>query len=215
MREYETTVIVQPEISDEGTEAILSKMDGVLKDTGSTRLMCTDLGKRKLAYEVRKFQKGHYYVLSFLDDGKVVSELERNLRIEESVLRFMTVKVEEEVADIEHRVEQARIAEADQEKRAAEKAAREAEEAAARAEVERQAAEEARANAEAAAAEAPSEEAQAESSEDSAEAASEEATAPEAAPAQDSEKADTEQADAEKADAEKADDKKDDEEAKS
>ena len=100
MREYETTVIVQPEISDEGTGAIMTKLDAVLADQGSTRLMCNDLGKRKLAYEVRKFQKGHYYVLSFLDEGKVVRELERSLRIEESVLRFMTVKVEDEVADI-------------------------------------------------------------------------------------------------------------------
>jgi len=147
VREYETTVIVQPEISDEGTATILKKMDGVLEGGGATRLMCSDLGKRKLAYEVRKFQKGHYYVLSFLDDGKVVGELERTLRIEESVLRFMTVKVEDEVDDIERRKEDARIAEIEQQKRAAEKAAREAEEAEARAEVERQAAEEARANA--------------------------------------------------------------------
>ena len=179
MREYETTVIVQPEISDEGTEAIMTKLDAVLADQGSTRLMCNDLGKRKLAYEVRKFQKGHYYVLSFLDEGKVVSELERSLRIEESVLRFMTVKVEDEVADIEARKEQARIAEAEQEKRAAEKVAREAEEAEARAQVEAQAAEEARAKvSEEAAApaaekvEAPAEAAAAAPAEEEAEAAS-------------------------------------------
>jgi small subunit ribosomal protein S6 len=145
VREYETTVIVQPEISDEGSQAILGKLDAVLEERGATRLMCSDLGKRKLAYEIRKFQKGHYYVLSYLDDGKVVNEIERNLRIEESVLRFLTVRVEDEVLDIAARQEEARIAEVDQQKRAAEKAAREAEEAAARAEVERQAAEEARA----------------------------------------------------------------------
>jgi small subunit ribosomal protein S6 len=145
VREYETTVIVQPEISDEGSQAILGKLDTVLEERGATRLMCSDLGKRKLAYEIRKFQKGHYYVLSYLDDGKAVNEIERNLRIEESVLRFLTVRVEDEVLDIAARQEEARIAEIEQQKRAAEKAAREAEEAAARAEVERQAAEEARA----------------------------------------------------------------------
>ena len=144
MREYETTVIVQPEISSEGTEAILRKLDGVLEQSGATRLMCSDLGKRKLAYEIAKFQKGHYYVLSFLDDGSVVKELERNLRIEESVLRFMTIRLEGEVTDIERRREEARIAEVEQQKRVAEKAAREAEEAKAREEVERQAAEGAR-----------------------------------------------------------------------
>jgi small subunit ribosomal protein S6 len=150
VREYETTVIVQPEISNEGTESILQRMDGVLEGSGAQRLMCADLGKRKLAYEIEKFQKGHYYVLSYLDDGKVVGELERILRIEESVLRFMTVKVEDEVRDIEARKQSAREAEVEQQKRAAEKAAREAEEAAAREEVERQAADAAREAADAA-----------------------------------------------------------------
>ena len=65
MREYETTVIVQPEISDEGSQALLEKLDGILATEGATRLMCEDLGKRKLAYEVRKFHKGHYYILYF------------------------------------------------------------------------------------------------------------------------------------------------------
>jgi len=144
VREYETTVIVQPEISSEGTETILKRMDNVLEQGGATRLMCADLGKRKLAYEIEKFQKGHYYVLSYVDGGAVVKELERTLRIDESVLRFMTIKVEEEVTDLEKRKEEARLAEIEQQKRAAEKAAREAEEAAAREEVERQAAEAAR-----------------------------------------------------------------------
>jgi small subunit ribosomal protein S6 len=147
VREYETTVIVQPEISSEGTEAILQKMDGVLERGSSTRLMCSDLGKRKLAYEIKKFQKGHYYVLSFIDQGQVIRELERALRLEESVLRFMTIQVDDDVADIEARQSEAHEQEIEQQKRAAEKAAREAEEAKARAEVEAQAAEEAKARA--------------------------------------------------------------------
>jgi len=88
LREYETTFIVQPEISDEGSHAILSKLDGILETGGATRLMCEDHGKRKLAYEVRKFHKGHYYTLMFLDEGTTVPDLERVLRLEESVLRL-------------------------------------------------------------------------------------------------------------------------------
>ena len=103
MREYETTFIVQPEISDEGSQAILSKLDGILDTAGATRLMCEDHGKRKLAYEVRKFHKGHYYTLQFLNDGSAVPDLERTLRLEESVLRFLTIMADEEVADIEAR----------------------------------------------------------------------------------------------------------------
>jgi small subunit ribosomal protein S6 len=157
VREYETTVIVQPEISSTGTEAILQKMDSALERGGSTRLMCADLGKRKLAYEIHKFHKGHYYTLSFVDAGQVIPELERVLRMEESVLRFMTVMVDDSVTDLEVRVERGRSLELEQQKRAVEKTEREAEEARAREEVERLAAAEAAAKAAAAPAEASAE----------------------------------------------------------
>jgi small subunit ribosomal protein S6 len=132
LREYETTFIVQPEISDEGGQVILSKLDGVLENAGATRLMCEDHGKRKLAYEVRKFNKGHYYTLMFLDEGKVVADLERALRLEESVLRFLTILADEDVADVEARKAVAAEVEVEQTKRAEERATRDAEEAAAR-----------------------------------------------------------------------------------
>ena len=133
MREYETTFIVQPEISDEGSQAILTKLDGILDVGEATRLMCEDHGKRKLAYEIRKFHKGHYYyTLQFLNDGKVVPDLERVLRLEESVLRFLTIMADEEVADVEARKAVAAEAQVEQTKRAAECAQREAEEAASR-----------------------------------------------------------------------------------
>lgn len=152
MREYETTIIVQPEISDEGTAAILAKLGEILDKSQSERLFCENLGKRKLAYEINKFHKGHYYVLSYLSDGQVVPELERSLRLDESILRFMTILENPEVTDIEARKAVAKEKEAEQERKAAERAVREAEEAKARAEVERQAAEEAAAAAAAAAA---------------------------------------------------------------
>ena len=136
MREYETTFIVQPEISDEGSLAILSKLDGVLEAGGATRLMCEDHGKRKLAYEVRKFHKGHVYTLMFLDEGAIVPDLERTLRLEESVLRFLTIQAELEVVDVEARKTSAAEAEVEQTKRAEERAVREAEEAVARRESE-------------------------------------------------------------------------------
>jgi small subunit ribosomal protein S6 len=132
LREYETTFIVQPEISDEGSRVILSKLDDVLKVGGAIRLMCEDHGKRKLAYEVRKFHKGHYYTLMFLDEGSIVPDLERALRLEESVLRFLTILAEENVDDVEARKTETSAAEDEQTKRAEERTVREAEEAAAR-----------------------------------------------------------------------------------
>jgi small subunit ribosomal protein S6 len=150
MREYELTIIIQPEISEEGSAAILERVDEILASENAIRLLCDDMGKRKLAYEIRHFHKGHYYLLSFLDDGQVVPALERTLRLDESVLRFLTVKVSDHVADIEARRAVAKEREIELEKRAAEKAAREAEEAKAREEAERQAAADAAKAAEAA-----------------------------------------------------------------
>ncbi|MDG2051034.1 MAG: 30S ribosomal protein S6 [Myxococcota bacterium] len=136
MREYELNFIIQPEISEEGSKAILDRLDAILTESEAVRLLCDDLGKRKLAYEVRKFQKGHYYILSFLDPGQVVPALERALRLEESVLRFLSVKVADRVTDIEGRVAEAKEKEVELQRRAAERAAREAEEVKARAESE-------------------------------------------------------------------------------
>ena len=193
MREYETTFIVQPEISDEGSQAILAKLDGILETGGATRLMCEDHGKRKLAYEVRKFHKGHYYTLQFLDEGQVVPEVERVLRLEESVLRFLTILENEDVEDVEARKASATEAEDEQTKRATERAQREAEEAASRRETEEaerlaaataaaEAAEAAAVAATAAAAAAPAEAEVAEGEAPAAEAAPEAAQASEVAP---------------------------------
>ena len=87
MREYETTFIVQPEISDEGVKTLCDRLDAVLLRTEATRLMVDDLGRRRLAYEIQNFQKGHYMVLHFLDVGTAVTEMERGARPEGSVRR--------------------------------------------------------------------------------------------------------------------------------
>jgi small subunit ribosomal protein S6 len=127
MREFETTFIVQPEISDEACAELCTRLDGILDKHGSRRVMLDDWGKRKLAYEIQKFQKGHYFVLYYLDTGKVVAEIERTLRLEESVLRFLSVRAEHDVEDVEARVTWGREQERIQRERAAERAAREAE----------------------------------------------------------------------------------------
>jgi len=134
VREYETTLIIQPEISDEAVQEFCDRLDGIVEKGGGIRLMYDDQGRRRLAYEIQNFQKGRYVMLHFLDGGGLIPSLERALRLEDSVLRFLTVQVAEEVADIEARkaraAEEVRI----RAQRAAERAAREAEEAAERAE---------------------------------------------------------------------------------
>jgi small subunit ribosomal protein S6 len=127
LREYETTFIVQPEISDEACGELCARLDSVVEKHGGRHVMLDDWGKRKLAYEIERFQKGHYFVLYYLDEGKAVPELERLLRLDESVLRFLTVRAKDQVEDPDARValglEQERI----QKEKAAERAARDAE----------------------------------------------------------------------------------------
>lgn len=140
MREFETTFVVQPEITDEGCQALFDRLDGLFDRSGSVRLLFDDQGKRKLAFEVKSFQKGRFVTVSYFDEGKAVPEIERALRLDESVLRFLTVRVADTVTDIDGRKKAAEEEEKLRAERAAERAAREKEEAEARA-----AAEEARA----------------------------------------------------------------------
>jgi small subunit ribosomal protein S6 len=132
MREYETTFIVQPEISDEAAKELLTRIDGILERSGAVRLLHDDQGKRRLAYDIQKFQKGRYVTSYYLSDGSAVTVMERALRLEESVLRFLTVMADPEVTDIEARKTRAAEQERQHAERARERALREAEEERAR-----------------------------------------------------------------------------------
>jgi small subunit ribosomal protein S6 len=130
VRDYETTLIIQPEISDEGIGALQERLDGILEGFGAVRLLYDDLGKRRLAYEIQNFQKGRYVMLRFLDDGSNIKGLERALGLEDSIIRFLTVQVSDAVEDVAARKAEAVEEERMRAERAAERAAREAEEAA-------------------------------------------------------------------------------------
>ncbi len=132
MREYDTTFIVQPEITEEARETLLGRLRGILERAGAVPLEVEDMGKRKLAYEIRRFQKGHYLSLFYADSGKAVSELERALRLDESILRFLTVRQDGDITDLEARKAKAVDLEKLRHEKAAERAVREAEERAAR-----------------------------------------------------------------------------------
>ncbi len=130
MRDYETTLIIQPEISDEGIGALQERLDGILEGFGAVRLLYDDLGKRRLAYEIQNFQKGRYVMLRFLDDGSNIKGLERALGLEDSIIRFLTVQVSDAVEDVAARKAEAVEEERIRAEKAAERVAREAEEAA-------------------------------------------------------------------------------------
>ncbi len=130
MREYDLIYIIQPDVTRERELEIHAKVDSFVSEGGGTHLLRDDWGKRKLAYEIQKFQKGHYFQLSFLGNGAFVPAMERQLRLDVDVLRFLTVLANDDVKDIEARVTQAREYEAEQARRREERELLEAERAA-------------------------------------------------------------------------------------
>ena len=92
---YESIFILRPNLTDEEVEKTITKMKGVIEKTGGEILNTENWKKRKLAYEVKKEKKGIYIVLHLKGDGKFIGELERSYRIEDSVIKFLTVKIDE------------------------------------------------------------------------------------------------------------------------
>lgn len=92
MRHYETLFIVNPEISDEETDAVVDKFTGILTEGGAFIGMVDKWGRRRLAYTVKKFNKGYYVLLDYGATPQAVAEMERLFKIDEQVIRFLTVK---------------------------------------------------------------------------------------------------------------------------
>lgn len=101
--EYETVVIFRPDLDDAVTKENTAKLEAVITENKGTMLLTDDWGKRKLAYEIDRHLKGHYVLYNFLGDPAAIEEIERRIRINDSIIRFMTVKLEENV-DIPARV---------------------------------------------------------------------------------------------------------------
>ena len=89
---YETLFVVKPTLTDEETAAQIAKIKDVLAKEGAELVATDDMGMRKLAYPVQKNDRGYYTVLFFKGEGTVINELERNLKINEDVIKFLTVK---------------------------------------------------------------------------------------------------------------------------
>jgi small subunit ribosomal protein S6 len=135
VREYELVYIIQPDAPPEKEKDLRTRIDGFVSRAEGITLLWDDWGKRKLSYEINKFQKGHYVFGSFLGAGPAIPEIERLLRLDSDVLRFLTVKVSDRVADVEARVAEARKEEAERAKRREEREKLEAERAAREAEL--------------------------------------------------------------------------------
>ncbi len=126
MRRYETITIIDPDLSDEERAGVLERTTSLIPKEGGFLIMLDDWGNKKLAYEIKKKVRGYYVRIDYCGKGSLVDEMERFFRIDDRVLKFMTVLLEKD-ADIENIKEEMSIAKSEAEAEAARKKAEEAE----------------------------------------------------------------------------------------
>src|SRR6202167_2950514 len=95
-RFYEVMFIVRPDVADEDLDKLIAALEQTVTGGGGALRSTEKLGRRKLAYTVRKFNDGNYVLLTIDADGVLVAELERRLRVSEPVIKFITVRMDEE-----------------------------------------------------------------------------------------------------------------------
>ncbi len=96
-REFETIFILRPDTNQDGIHLVNTRVRSVIETMGGKLLKLDNWGKRKLAYEVKKQLKGIYLYWQYLGNAGVVEEIERNLRMLDTVIRYYTVKVDEDI----------------------------------------------------------------------------------------------------------------------
>jgi len=103
MNNYETLYVLKPTLTDEETAANIAKIEEILVKNGAEILATDKMGMRRLAYPVEKNERGIYTVVYFKAEGSLIAELERNLKFNEEVIKYLTVKYtkQKEIAQFE------------------------------------------------------------------------------------------------------------------
>jgi small subunit ribosomal protein S6 len=114
MRIYEELFVLRPDVTEDEVNALLDQLRPVITTGGGTIEKEEKWGVRRLAYRVEKKTEGFYILLQFNAPPQTVRELERRLRVQDSVMKFITVRIDEKLKKIEKRKKQ-------REKRAARK----------------------------------------------------------------------------------------------
>ncbi len=95
-RTYELMFIVRPDMPEEDLDKLISTLETVVSTSGGAVKSVERMGKRRLAYTVRRFHDGVYVLLTVEGSGGLIHELERRLRVTEPVIKFISVRIDEE-----------------------------------------------------------------------------------------------------------------------
>src|SRR6266404_4960056 len=96
MRNYEIMFIVNPNATDEEVDKINGQIEGIITSGGGKIEKIEKMGKRRLAYEVDKQREGYYVLFVIAANGDIIKECERRLRVIDAVIKYLTVRTDEE-----------------------------------------------------------------------------------------------------------------------
>lgn len=110
MRKYETIFISDPDIQDQTRNDLFDKVRNIIAKGNGYLIDFDDWGNKKLSYEIKKKLRGHYVCVTYGGSGELVKELERNLRLSDDIMKFMTILLAEDVtmAQLEKEAEEAK-----------------------------------------------------------------------------------------------------------
>lgn len=97
LREYETIYILNPDTTNDKVGEVNDRVKGIIEERGGKVIKVDNWGKRRLSYEIAKQRKGIYLYWQYLGNPDIVNEFERNMRMLDSVIRYLTVRVDEDV----------------------------------------------------------------------------------------------------------------------
>jgi small subunit ribosomal protein S6 len=97
MRVYEVLFIVSPTLEEGDVESLITQFSDVVTNQGAKVVKVDRMGKRRLAYQIQKLTEGYYVVLTIEGAGSEIAEVERRMRVTDPVVRYLTVRIDEEL----------------------------------------------------------------------------------------------------------------------
>ncbi len=97
MRKYEVMFIVRPDVPEEDVENVIAQMESAVTGTGGKIEKIEKMGRRRLAYRVSRYREGLYVLFTLEGSGDTVKEFERRLKVSDAVIKFLSVRIDEEL----------------------------------------------------------------------------------------------------------------------
>ncbi len=97
MRKYEIIFVVRPDVPEDEVDKLIAQMEGVVTGAGGRVEKAEKMGRRRLAYRVQRHREGFYVFFTLEGGGDAVKEFERRLKVTDTVIKFLTVRIDEDL----------------------------------------------------------------------------------------------------------------------